>query len=62
VGALTATARDHRPAAAGARAAGAFYAQVEKRFGTASAAVVAGVLIIALIVWRVREHRAGRDD
>ncbi|WP_138732498.1 DedA family protein [Modestobacter excelsi] len=42
-------------------AAGASYAQVEKRFGTASAAVVAAVVIIALIVWRVREHRAGRD-
>jgi membrane protein DedA with SNARE-associated domain len=42
-------------------AAGASYAQVEKSFGRYTAFVVVGVAVIAVIVWRVRKHRAGRD-
>ncbi|SDX80806.1 SNARE associated Golgi protein [Modestobacter sp. DSM 44400] len=39
-------------------AAGASYAQVEKSFGTGSALVVLALVVVALVVWRVREHRA----
>jgi len=42
-------------------AAGASYAQVEKSFGRDAAFVVLGVAVIAVIVWRVRKHRADRD-
>jgi membrane-associated protein len=42
-------------------AAGASYAQVEKSFGRDAAFVVVGMAVIAVIVWRVREHRADRD-
>jgi membrane-associated protein len=43
-------------------AAGASYAQVEKRFGVASALVVAAVVVTVLLVWRVRRHSARADD
>jgi membrane protein DedA with SNARE-associated domain len=39
-------------------AAGASYARVEKAFGRDSAFVVAGIAVVALVVWRVRKHRA----
>jgi membrane protein DedA with SNARE-associated domain len=42
-------------------AAGASYAQVEKSFGRDAALVVLGVVAIAVIVWRVRKHRADHD-
>jgi membrane protein DedA with SNARE-associated domain len=42
-------------------AAGASYAQVEKSFGRDAALVVLGVVAIAMIVWRVRKHRADHD-
>jgi membrane-associated protein len=42
-------------------AAGASYAQVEKSFGRDAALVVLGVVAIAVIVWRVRRHRADHD-
>jgi membrane protein DedA with SNARE-associated domain len=41
-------------------AAGASYAQVEKSFGPAAAVVVLLVLIIAVVVWRIRKHRADK--
>ncbi|SDG49776.1 DedA family protein [Klenkia brasiliensis] len=41
-------------------AAGASYARVEKTFGRDAALVVLGVAIVALVVWRVREHRSER--
>jgi membrane-associated protein len=41
-------------------AAGASYARVEKSFGRDAAFVVLGVAAIALLVWRVRGHRADR--
>ena len=40
--------------------AGASYATVEKTFGTDVAIVVAGIIVIGLVVWRVRTRRAGR--
>jgi membrane protein DedA with SNARE-associated domain len=40
-------------------AAGASYARVEKTFGPAAALVVLALVVLAVIVWRVREHRAG---
>jgi membrane protein DedA with SNARE-associated domain len=39
-------------------AAGASYAQVEKTFGRDAAFVVLAVLIVAVVIWRVRKHRA----
>jgi membrane-associated protein len=39
-------------------AAGASYARVEKTFGRTAALVVVAVAVIALVVWRVRKHRA----
>jgi membrane protein DedA with SNARE-associated domain len=39
-------------------AAGASYARVEKTFGPIAALVVLAVLIVALVVWRIRKHRA----
>ena len=42
--------------------AGASYAQVEKAFGRDAAVVVLAVLVVAVVVWRVRRHRAGRPD
>jgi membrane protein DedA with SNARE-associated domain len=39
-------------------AAGASYARVEKSFGTGSALVVLGIVVIGLVVWRIRRHRA----
>ena len=39
-------------------AAGASYAVVEKSFGTGAAVVVLLVAVVALVVWRVRRHRA----
>jgi membrane-associated protein len=41
-------------------AAGASYAKVEKTFGRDAAFVVLAVVIVALVVWRVRKHRADR--
>jgi membrane-associated protein len=41
-------------------AAGASYAQAEKTFGRDVALVVLAVAIVALVVWRLRRHRAGR--
>jgi membrane-associated protein len=41
-------------------AAGASYAKVEKTFGRDAAFVVLAILILAVIVWRVRKHRAER--
>ena len=40
-------------------AAGASYATIEKKLGTGSALVVAAVVVVALVVWRLRRHRAG---
>jgi membrane-associated protein len=39
-------------------AAGASCARVEKTFGPIAALVVLAVLIVALVVWRIRKHRA----
>lgn len=39
-------------------AAGASYGRVEKSFGTGAAVVVLAVAVVALVVWRVRHHRA----
>jgi membrane-associated protein len=41
-------------------AAGASYARVEKVFGRDAAIAVTGIVVVALIVWRVRKHRADR--
>src|SRR4051794_16724828 len=41
-------------------AAGASYARVEKTFGRDVAVAVAGFVVVALIVWRVRKHLAER--
>jgi membrane protein DedA with SNARE-associated domain len=41
-------------------AAGASYARVEKSFGRDAAFVVLGLVIVAVLVWRVRKRRADR--
>jgi membrane protein DedA with SNARE-associated domain len=41
-------------------AAGASYAQVEKTFGPIAALIVLAVLLVALVVWRIREHRGDK--
>jgi membrane-associated protein len=41
-------------------AAGASYARVEKTFGRDAAFAVAGIAVLALVVWRIRKHRADR--
>ncbi|MGN6300576.1 MAG: DedA family protein [Angustibacter sp.] len=41
--------------------AGASYAQVEKTIGRDGALVVGVLFVVALVVWRVRRHRAARD-
>jgi membrane-associated protein len=41
-------------------AAGASYAKVEKTFGPVAALVVLGIAVVAVIVWRVRRHRAAK--
>jgi membrane protein DedA with SNARE-associated domain len=41
--------------------AGASYAQVEKTIGRDGALVVGVLAVVALVVWRVRRHRAARD-
>jgi membrane-associated protein len=41
-------------------AAGASYARVEKTFGRTAAFVVAGILVVAVVVWRVRKHVTDR--
>jgi membrane-associated protein len=41
-------------------AAGASYARVEQALGRGVAGVVLVVVIAALVVWRVRDHRRGR--
>ena len=38
--------------------AGESYARVEKLVGRGSALVVLAVVVVALVVWRVRRHRA----
>ena len=38
-------------------AAGASYKQVESRFGTGAAIAVGVIVVLAIVVWRVREHR-----
>jgi membrane-associated protein len=43
-------------------AAGASYAKVESSFGRTAAFVVLGLAVVALVVWRVRAHRAERED
>jgi membrane protein DedA with SNARE-associated domain len=43
-------------------AAGASYAQVEKAFGGTAAFVVGGIAVVAVVVWRVRKHLAGRTS
>lgn len=37
-------------------AAGASYAEVEKTFGRDAAFVVLGLVVIAVVVWRIRQH------
>jgi membrane protein DedA with SNARE-associated domain len=39
-------------------AAGASYAQVEKSVGPVAAVVVLGLVVVGVVVWRVRKHRA----
>jgi membrane protein DedA with SNARE-associated domain len=39
-------------------AAGASYAKIEKTVGRGSALAVAGIVVVALVVWRIRKHRA----
>lgn len=39
-------------------AAGASYAKVEKTFGRDAAVVVLAVVLVAVVVWRIRKHRA----
>ena len=41
-------------------AAGASYARVEKTFGRDAAFVVLAIVLVAVVVWRVRKHRADR--
>jgi membrane-associated protein len=41
-------------------AAGASYARVEKTFGPVAAGIVLLLVLVALVVWRVRAHRARR--
>ncbi|WP_138756730.1 DedA family protein [Modestobacter altitudinis] len=41
-------------------AAGASYAQVERGLGRWTALVVAAVLVLALLAWRIRAHRRSR--
>jgi membrane-associated protein len=41
-------------------AAGASYAQVKKTFGRDAAVVVLAIVIVAVVVWRIRKHRAER--
>ncbi|MFF0345969.1 DedA family protein [Kribbella sp. NPDC004875] len=42
--------------------AGNSYSRVEKTFGRVAALVVAGIVVIAIVVWRVRRHRAERVE
>jgi membrane-associated protein len=41
-------------------AAGASYARVEKTFGPVAAGIIVLLVLVALVVWRVRAHRARR--
>ena len=41
-------------------AAGASYARVEKTFGRDAAVVVLAIVIVAIVTWRIRKHRAER--
>lgn len=43
-------------------AAGASYSTIEHRFGTGVAIVLAAVVVIALVVWRVRRHVLERRE
>ncbi|GAA3127628.1 membrane protein DedA with SNARE-associated domain [Kribbella aluminosa] len=40
--------------------AGNSYSKVEKTFGRAAALVVAGIVVIVIIAWRIRKHRRER--
>jgi membrane protein DedA with SNARE-associated domain len=40
--------------------AGASYASVEKTFGRTAGAIVVGIAVVAVVVWRVRTHRSER--
>jgi membrane protein DedA with SNARE-associated domain len=42
--------------------AGQSYAKVEATLGRAAALVILGIALIALLVWRIRRHRAGTSD
>jgi membrane protein DedA with SNARE-associated domain len=42
--------------------AGNSYSRVEKTFGRVAALVVAGVVVVAIVVWRVRRHRSERGE
>jgi len=46
----------------GYNAAGASCATVEKIFGRDAAFIVAGIAVLALVVWRVRKHGAERHS
>lgn len=46
----------------GGYVAGTSYKQIETWLGTGAAVAVAGVVVVALIVWRVRVHRRERAD
>jgi membrane-associated protein len=39
-------------------AAGASYARVEKTFGRDAAFIVVGILVVAVLVWRIRKRHA----
>jgi membrane-associated protein len=41
-------------------AAGASYARVEKTFGRDAAVIVLAIVIVAILIWRIRKHRAER--
>lgn len=42
--------------------AGASYATIEKKVGHDAAYVVGGIVLLALVVWRIREHRKGARE
>jgi membrane protein DedA with SNARE-associated domain len=43
-------------------AAGASYAKVESTFGHVTAYAFVGIVLVALVVWQVRKHRANAGD
>lgn len=42
--------------------AGHSYAAIEKRAGHTAAYVVGGIVVLALVVWRIREHRKAKAE